>query len=428
MTRPCILTEIPGPKSRSLARRLRRAESPNITFVSQEFPIFWESASGMFVTDADGNTFLDMTAAFGVSAAGHSNPRVVEAVCKQAARLMHGMGDIHPPTVKVELAEKLAALSPGNLSHVIFGSSGAEAVEAALKTAMLYTGRPGVLAFEGGYHGLTYGALQTTHREDFKAPFCPQLGRFTVHAPYEASFHDLSLIEQAIAQADPPIGAVLVEPIQGRGGILVPPEGWFTALKDLCACRNILLIADEIFTGFGRTGRWFASETPPDIICLGKAMTGGFPISACIAPEEIMSAWGESQGEAVHTSTFIGNPLGCAAALAALSEIEDRNLVARSEQAGCYFKARLEALQLSHPAIREVRGRGLMLGMELRPEKEGGCRASRLMIEALRRGLIVLPAGPNDQVLELVPPLIISGEEIDFAVESLGDCLQAVGL
>jgi len=438
---PIIRTEIPGPRSRELARRLRQVESPNVTFVSEEFPIFWESASGTTVTDVDSNTYLDLSAAFGVAAVGHSNPRVVEAVKRQASRLMHSMGDVHPSALKVELAEKLAALAPGDLSQTIFGSSGAEAIEAALKTAVMHTGKPGVLAFEGAYHGLTYGALCVTYRQDFRASFQKQLGRFVTHLPYASCFHCpygktfpschfhcLGPVEEKLAtEHDPPIGAVLVEPIQGRGGMIVPPPGWFTELKAICHKHNVLLIADEIFTGFGRTGRWFMSEVSPDILCLGKAMAGGFPISACIASKEIMASWGESRGEAIHTSTFLGSPLGCAAALATIAEIEEKGLVARSEGAGAYLKRKLREMQTRHPAIGDVRGRGLMVGIELVNSKGQPDRgkAGQVMIQALKRGIIILPAGPYGEVLEFVPPLIITEEEIDFASEVLENCLKA---
>jgi 4-aminobutyrate aminotransferase / (S)-3-amino-2-methylpropionate transaminase / 5-aminovalerate transaminase len=365
----------------------------------------------------DGNRYLDLTAAFGVAAVGHTNPRVAAAIAEQSQRLIHGMGDVHPTAVKVDLARKIAERTPGDLTGCILGQNGGDAVEAALKTARLATGKSGVLAFRNGYHGLTYGALAVTAREDFKEPFAGQVPTFARHVPYG----DLGFVAQAFREhAD--LGAVIVEPIQGRGGIIEPPSGWLLGLRELCDRYGVLLIADEIFTGWGRTGDWFACDhegVVPDIMCIGKAMSGGFPISACVARPHIMAAWGESTGEALHTSTFLGNPLGCAAALAAIGEMEDKNLPERARTVGAYFKERLRELQARHPdAIIEVRGRGLMLGIRLDSRE----RALALMYDLLQRGLIVLPAGPGD-VLEFVPPLIIETEQIDWAVQQLDAAL-----
>jgi 4-aminobutyrate aminotransferase / (S)-3-amino-2-methylpropionate transaminase / 5-aminovalerate transaminase len=412
-------TAIPGPNSRALAAELRRYENPNVTYVDPEgrFPVFWESASGCLVRDVDGNTFLDLTAAFGVAAVGHTNPRVAAAIAEQSRRLLHGMGDVHPTAVKVELQRKIAERTPGDLGGCILGQNGGDAVEAALKTARLYTGRPGVLAFHGGYHGLTYGALAVTARDDFKTPFAGQVPTFARHVPYR----DLRAVEAALReQAD--IGAVLVEPIQGRGGILVPPPGFLTGLRELCDRYGVLLLADEIFTGWGRTGDWFSCDHDgvlPDLLCIGKAMSGGFPISACVGRPSVMAAWGASTGEALHTSTFLGNPLGCAAALAAIAEMEEKNLPERARTVGAYFKERLHELQARHGgAIREVRGRGLMLGVLLDSRE----RALHLVYDLLQRGIIVLPAGAGD-VLEFVPPLIIEIEQIDWAIGQLDTAL-----
>ena len=329
---PRLVTPVPGPRSRELARCLRRVESPNVTYLAPDFPVFWEEAKGCLVTDVDGNRFLDVTAAFGVASVGHSHPRVVAAVRAQAEKLLHGMGDVHPSEVKVRLCERVAELVPLPHPQVILGQNGGDAVEAALKTAMLATGRPGVLAFEGGYHGLTYGALDVTARADFRTPFQPQLGRFTRHLPYGCP---LEHVRAHLTDHTP--GAILAEPIQGRGGIVVPPPGWLRGLREVCSETNTLLILDEIFTGWGRTGDWFACDHEkviPDILCVGKAMGGGLPISACVASTDLMASWGESTGEALHTSTFLGNPVACAAALAALDVLEEEDLPGRALQGG----------------------------------------------------------------------------------------------
>jgi 4-aminobutyrate aminotransferase-like enzyme len=416
---PVLRTPIPGPKSRELSAELHHWESRNVTFIDAEgrFPIFWESAQDCLVTDVDGNVFLDLTAAFGVAAVGHTNRRVAAAIADQAGHLIHGMGDVHPTRLKVELARKIVQHTPGNLGGVIFGANGGDAVEAALKTARLATGKSGVLAFEGGYHGLTYGALAVTSRADFRDPFAGQVPTFTQHVPYGQD------IEAALKQGADTIGAVIVEPIQGRGGIVEPPRGWLAYLSQKCRQYGALLIADEIFTGWGRTGEWFAcsgENIVPDILCVGKAMGGGFPISACVAKPEIMAAWGTSTGEALHTSTFLGSPLGCAAALAAIREMETLNLPERARVVGEYFKERLVSLTAEHSdTIVEVRGRGLMLGLRF-AEREV---ALDLVYELLQRGLIVLPAGAGD-VLEFVPPLIIEKEQIDFAVAAIDAALK----
>ena len=410
---PCLVTPVPGPRSRELARRLRRVESPNVTYLAPDFPVFWEEAKGCLVTDVDGNRFLDVTAAFGVASVGHSHPRVVAAVRAQAEKLLHGMGDVHPSEVKVRLCERVAELVPLPHPQVILGQNGGDAVEAALKTAMLATGRPGVLAFEGGYHGLTYGALDVTARADFRAPFQPQLGGFTRHLPYGCP---LEHVRAHLTDHTP--GAVLAEPIQGRGGIVVPPPGWLRELREVCSETNTLLILDEIFTGWGRTGDWFACDHEgviPDILCVGKAMGGGLPISACVASTDLMASWGESTGEALHTSTFLGNPVACAAALAALDVLEEEDLPGRALQRGAVFAGGLHALQSEFPEqIAGVRGRGLMLGLEF----VSPSLALPLVPVALRAGLILLPAG-DGRVLEFVPPLVIEDEQIAWCLAVL---------
>ncbi len=416
-TLPEIVTEIPGPNSRALAGDLRRAESPNVTYLAPDFPVFWEKASGCLVWDADGNRFLDITSAFGVASVGHGHPRVVAAVHAQADKLLHGMGDVHPSAVKVRLCERIASLVPLPDAQVILGLNGGDAVEAALKTAMLATRQPGVLAFEGGYHGLTYGALDVTARADFRTPFRPQMGGFTKHLPYSCP---LDAVRLHLHEHRP--GAVLAEPLQGRGGIVVPPPGWLVGLRQLCTEMDTLLILDEIFTGWGRTGTRFACEfegVVPDILCVGKAMGGGLPLSACVASKALMASWGESTGEALHTSTFLGNPLSCAAALAALDVLEEEQLAERAVRMGAVFGDGLRALQAAFPKkIVDVRGRGLMLGIEMASPET----ALPLVPAALRQGLIVLPAG-DGRVLEFVPPLVITEEQIDWCLQTLSSLL-----
>jgi 4-aminobutyrate aminotransferase len=438
---PSIKTEIPGPRSRELAARLRRVECPTVTFLSPDWPVFWEAAEGANVRDVDGNVFLDVTSAFGVASVGHTNPAVVAALREQSGRLLHGMGDVHPAELKVLLAEKLAAVTPGDLCQTLVSCSGTEAVESALKTAAIHTGRAGVIAFFGGYHGLGPGALGATARKAFRRPFPGLIPRNVTHVPFPTTPTDgarvLELIEQLVAHPDSAgesIGAVLFEPIQGRGGIHVPPDEFLRGLRALCDKHNLVLIADEVFTGFGRTGRWFAvdhSGVVPDVMCVGKSMAGGFPISACIGRPAVMKSWPESTGEALHTSTFLGNPLGCASALAAIGEMEKHDLPARSAAMGERLMTLLEPLRKRFPAIHDIRGRGLMIGVELRPAgaepmTAGAKAAFAVAVAALKRGLLILNEGSYGNVLAFTPPLTIGAEQLGKAVEIFGESLGEV--
>ena len=388
---PKLLTKIPGPRSRTLARKLRRYESRNITFISKHWPVFWERATGANVWDADDNRYLDLTAAFGVASVGHGNPQVVAALRQQAGRLIHAMGDVHPNELKLKLARELVALTFRRNARVIFANTGTEAVEAALKTAAIHTGRPGVIAFTGAYHGLAYGALAATERNHFRQPFEKQLGNFVTHHQYG----------EIPGQPPKNYGAVLVEPIQGRAGIVVPPDNFLPGLRRYCDRHGLVLIFDEIYTGFCRTGRWFASEhwkVTPDLICIGKGMAGGFPLAACVGSAPVMDSWPASDGEAIHTSTFLGNPLGCAAALAAIGEMKRQKLAHRAAKLGDYIQTRLP-----------VRGKGLMLGLPV-------ANPARLCEQLLQRGILALPEG---DVLGLTPPLTITRRQLDFAIANI---------
>jgi 4-aminobutyrate aminotransferase-like enzyme len=503
---------------------LRDYESRNVTFIEPDgsWPIVWERANGAHVWDADGKKYLDLTAAFGVAATGHANPRVVRAGQRQMPRLLHAMGDVHPHALKARLARELsritferwqgkcdgrrsgkgaqpsgcrglesgpstlksnrppyfpsscslkAALLSGGLDpalqagsdpprptseasgtgvaglrgKTIFCNSGFEAVEAALKTAMLGTGKPGVIAFEGAYHGLGYGALNVTQRAHFRSPFRRQLREFARFVPFpelgQASrLARTSVATTALKTLEPHIrrlfrreriGAVLVEPIQVRGGMRTPPPGFLPLLRRLCDEHKALLILDEIYTGFGRTGRWFACEhsaTVPDLICLGKALTGGFPMSACVGRADLMdAAWPPSNGEAIHTSTFLGHPVGCAMALAQIRELKARALVRRSAELGELLLSSLAALA-PHPSGLQLapRGLGLLAGLEVRlPSGSPATAAVIHVVKALlRRGFILLPEGEHSNVIGFTPPLTISANQLCAAVDALGEELQ----
>ncbi len=454
---PEIVTPIPGPRSRELSDRLRRSESRNVTFVDAEFPIFWARAQGVNVWDADGNRFLDLTSAFAVAGLGHAHEPLVEALRTQAATLLHAMGDVHPTEGKVRLCEELARITFGRWlagpAKVILGSAGFEAVEAALKTALLRTGKRGVIAFHGGYHGLGYGALETCGWPYFREPFGRQLAEFATLLPYPNCYRCpfgnsaagrlgdetpacsrdcLTQLESQLRAAlgTGEIGCLLVEPAQGRGGEIFPPHEFLPMLRRLADEFGALLVFDEIYTGFNRTGRLFACEESgavPDLICLGKALTGGFPLSACVGRADVMDAWPESTGEALHTSTFLGHPVGCAMALASIAEHLKPETASAVRETGTRLKAALRSIE--SPLIGDIRGRGLMLGVELvqgasdpRPNADA---AIRVVKSALRRGMVLLAGGPDGNVLSFSPPFALGDSEIGWVASQLAEILAA---
>lgn len=424
---------------------LREYESRNVTYMAPDgsWPVVWRQAHGIWVVDAAGRRYLDLTAAFGVAAAGHANPRVVQAGQRQMTRLLHAMGDVHPHALKADLVRELSRLTFERWSakrgsdvvlrgKTILGNSGFEAVEAALKTVILATDKPRIIAFEGAYHGLGYGAMNATHRQDFRSPFRRQLAEFADFVPYPTTVEALDPLEKQLRRLfrKRPIGAILVEPIQGRGGIRVPPSGFLELLRRMCDDYGALLVLDEIYTGFGRTGQWFAcewSDAIPDLICLGKALAGGFPLSACVGRAGLMdAAWPLSQGEAIHTSTFLGHPVGCAMALAQLGEIERLKLADRARQLGTGLLARLSQIKISHSYAGHARGRGLMAGIELR--RRDGRPATDLAIKTvqqmLHEGYILLPEGEHSNVIGFTPPLVVGERHLAQAVQALQTSLN----
>jgi 4-aminobutyrate aminotransferase-like enzyme len=424
-----VTTALPGPRSVQHANALRRFESRNVTGFFDDFPVFWESARGARVTDADGNRYIDLTAAFGVASAGHANPRVVAAIAEQAATLMHGMGDVHPTGVRARLLERLAAIVPGAQWKAYLTTTGSEAVEAALKTAMLATGRSRFAAFRGAYHGLSLGTLPICGLDKFRAPFAQALGPLATWLEYPDASAGTTCggaIEatRAALQTSEPLAAIVVEPIQGRGGCIVPPDGYLRGLRELCDDTGALMIVDEIFTGFGRTGSWFAysrESIVPDVICVGKALGSGFPISATLARDAIMDAWPASTGEALHTSTYLGNPMGCAAALATIGELERLQLPERAASLEAVVAERLDALCVL-PAVRRVRGRGLFWGIVLCDAAASEAAVRR----GLSAGVILLQSGTEGDVLTIAPPLVITRRQLDRALDILEAVLKAL--
>ncbi len=412
--------------ARELSARLARVESRGVTR-TKSLPPFWQSAHGAWVRDASGNRLLDLTGAFGVAFAGHRHPAIEEAIREQSGRLVHGMGDVFPSLAKLEFLEALHPLLPWPRSRSILGLSGSDAIEAALKTAHLWTGRPGVVALRGGYHGLTLGALATTDRELFRRPFADRLTdhiRF-VMPPREAEESEaLETIDRLLNPSLPgEFGALLVEPIQGRAGVLPLSASFLLGARERCRDRGALFIADEIFTGGGRTGAFIAMEevgVAPDILCLGKALGGGMPLSVCAGPHEVMDAWRETSGEAVHTSTFMGHPLSCAAGTAFLRVLCDDGLIRAARSLGNRALELLRRTAREEPLIAEVRGRGLMLGIQLTRPGD----AVRAAEKALKRGLVVLPAGAAGDVLEITPPAILSQKELETGIARLAAAIR----
>lgn len=423
---PRMLGEPGGPALAELARRLDAFEAPGInTLAAGAAAVGWLEALGANVLDVEGNRYLDFTSGFGVAAVGHREPRVVAAIARQSERLIHGLGDAHPHPLRAELAARLCALAPVAEPRVHFAVSGADAVEIALKTALLAGRGPGVLAFDPGYHGLSLGALAATSRPAFRQPFAahlhPNLHRLRFGCPPREI--------AALLERRPEIGCAVVEPIVGREGVLVPPAGWIAALATACRERGVAWIADEIFTGFGRTGRCFAveheglgDELSPDLLCCGKALGGGLPIAATIGRRELMARW-ESGGEALHTGTFVAHPLACAAALATLDVLAGDRLVERAARLGEIVGRALSSWPERFPSVNRARGRGLLWGIELADRETAG----GFVAAARRRGVLLLAGGPEGRVAQLVPPLSIARAQLDEGLERLAQAVAEAG-
>ncbi len=420
---PHIVASPPGPRSREISAGLDRLVAPGISTVVQgEASLVWQEALGANVLDVDGNVFVDLTAGFGVASIGHRRPEVVAAVADQAAYLVHALGDVAAHPGRLALARRLCdhapiALAEGDEAQVFFAVSGADAVEIALKTALAATAKPWVVAFDPGYHGLSLGALAVTSREEFRAPFSSHLHR---HVERFSFGGPLETLAARLEKGD--VGAVIFEPIVGREGVLVPPSGWLADLADLARRAGALTIADEIFTGFGRTGHRFAVEAEdvrPDLLCCGKALGGGLPIAAVLGRRSLFAVW-RTTGEALHTATFVAHPLACAAALAALDFLETERLPERALRLGeTLLGPRLLSWPERFAAVREVRGRGMLWGIELNTP----AAAKRLVAGALARGILLLAGGPAGTVVQIAPPLTISEPQLASALATLESVL-----
>ncbi|MBN1180603.1 MAG: acetyl ornithine aminotransferase family protein [Anaerolineae bacterium] len=440
MTTPSLVTSLPGPQAAAIVERNRLSVTPSLPHA---YPLAVKRAQGTMVEDLDGNRFLDCAAGIAVCSTGHCHPRVVQAIHDQATRLIHICGaDFYDP-MYIALAERLSNLAPGQSPKRTFlGNSGAEAVEAAFKLARYHTGRPGVVTFFGAFHGRTMGAVSLTaskslYHEGF-GPMVPGVA----HVPYAYCYrchYNLTYPACNLACVDaiedtwfsrslPPeqVAAIFVEPVQGEGGYIVPPDGWLKKLRALCDKYDILLVADEVQSGMGRTGKMFAVEhwgVEPDIICLAKALASGMPISAMIAREGVMD-WPPG----AHGSTFGGNPVCCAAAQATLDVVVEENLLEKATRLGETLRANLNDLAAESRLIGDVRGLGLMVGVELVKDKHTKARAKeeaeQVVQACFRRGLLLLTCGPNS--VRFAPPLTITAAEIDTALSIFADALAEV--
>ncbi len=407
-----MVAPLTGAATRAHLRRATRAETNGLTPPRAGQPVVWAAAKGANVLDLEGNRYLDVTSGFGVAAIGHRHPEVVAAVRRQAGRLIHGLGDAHAHPWRSELAQRLAAKVPITAARVAFAVSGADAVELAIKTALLATGRNHLLAFVPSYHGLTLGALAVTSRRAFRQVVDPYLHSEVSVLPYGCP---LSRIEATLRRRK--VAAIIVEPIVGREGVLVPPAGWLAGLAEACRRHGALFIADEVLTGCGRTGRWFAVQhdgAEPDVICCGKALGGGLPIAAVAGRGALMEAWNEP-GEARHTATFVANPLACAAALASLRVLERDRLVARAAALGKVIGRALAQWSARYSFVDEVRGRGGLWGIEFADRQT----AAEFVGRSRRHGLLMLAGGPEGRVAQLSPPLVITDRQLACALDIL---------
>jgi 4-aminobutyrate aminotransferase/(S)-3-amino-2-methylpropionate transaminase len=383
--------------------------------------VVFATGKGSNLLDVDGNRYVDLAQGFGSMLLGHAHPSLLKVLELQSQRLMQALGDLHPADAKVGLLTRLVELFP-EPALAILGQSGADAVTAALKTAMLYTGRPGVVAFESSYHGLSYAPLAASAlRPGYREPFASQLNSQVTFLPYpdsaETLAHTLAELDARLAGGN--VGAILVEPILGRGGIVVPPADFLPALSAAAAAHGALLIADEIWTGLGRAGKWSVSldqGVTPDLLLLGKGLGGGLPLSACLGKQRIMAAWSR-EPEVVHTSTFAGAPLACAMALALLDTLSRKRLVERARTVGDAFKHKLSVALERFDCITAVRGQGLMLGIEPNERLPGG--AGGLQRALLERGYVTTTGGGQRDVLVLTPALDIEQRLLDEFTESL---------
>lgn len=365
----------------------------------QRFPVNIARGKNARVWDTNGKEYIDCMGGYGVAIVGHCNDRVVNAIKGQAETLITAHMSMYNDT-RLKFMQKMAMVAPTSLNKIFFTNSGAESVEAAIKFARKYTGKHGIIAMNGAYHGKTLGALSVTYNEKYRKPFMPLLDGVKF-----VSYSDPSMLEEAI---DDTIGSVILEPIQGETGIIVPPDDLLPKIREICSKRNLVLIFDEIQSGLGRTGKMWAGQnwdTTPDIMCLAKGIAGGIPMGLVLAKKEIMDAM--KIGE--HSSTFGGSPVACAAGTATLEALTDDKLIENAAKMGRHFKEGLNRLKEKHKIIRQVRGIGMMLGVELRFDVKD------VLFDGIRGGLLLLYSGRN--ILRLLPPLVMDEMTVSRAVD-----------
>ncbi len=439
MKLPQLITALPGPKAKEIVARDHKVVSPSYT---RDYPLVAKTGRGAMVEDVDGNTFLDFAAGIAVVATGHCHPKVVAAIQKQAAELIHMSSTDFYYEGMVELAEKLGSIAPGKSpKRVYFGNSGTEAIEAAMKLARYHTKRDKFIAFHGCFHGRTLGSLSLTASKAIQRKRFGSLLGGVFHAPYPDTYRGangirpenaaadaLSYIENELFKrmADPEdVAAIFVEPIQGEGGYVAAPAEFLQGLERICRKHGIMLVSDEVQCGMGRTGKWWGVDhagVEPDMICTAKGIASGMPLGVMIAKADVMD-WTPG----AHASTFGGNPVSVAAALATIQLLEDGG-IANAARMGEFILKKLKGWQERHRIIGDVRGKGLMIGVEFVRDQRTKERApdmrNRIIDLAFHKGLLVLGAGENS--LRLCPPLVIDEEQAEFAVKALDECVAEV--
>lgn len=369
--------------------------------IYQRFPVTIERGVGAHVWDLSGKEYIDCMGGYGVALVGHCNPRVVKALKAQLDKIITVHSSLYNKT-REEFLEKLIKISPPTLSQVYLNNSGTEAIEAAIKFARKFTGKKGMIAMNGSYHGKSFGSLSITFNPKYRKAFEPLLS-YVSFTP----FGDIEALKSAIT---PDTGFIILEPIQGESGIHVAPDGFLQQVREICNERGIVLIFDEIQSGLGRTGKMWASQhwdTVPDIMCLAKGIAGGVPMGATLVRPDILACIGKGE----QSSTFGGNPLSCAAGIAAIDALTEDGLVENAAKMGKVFREGLERLKEKHKIIREIRGKGLMIGVEMKFEVKD------ILFDGIANNLLLLYSGKN--ILRLLPPLVISESDINKALETL---------
>lgn len=372
----------------------------------QRFPVTIERAQGATIWDTDGKEYIDCMGGYGVAIIGHCNKDVIDAITLQINKLMV----CHMSTYnnsRLQFLSKLKSVAPDNLSKIFFSNSGAESIEAALKFARKFSQKTGVVSMYGGYHGKTIGALSVTYNSKYRKSFSSLLEGVKF-----VPFGDISSLAEAI---DESIGTVIIEPIQGESGIIMPPEGYVKAVREVCTEKKLVLIFDEIQTGLGRTGKMWAGENwsaVPDIMCIAKGIASGIPTGVTFVKEEIANCM--NLGE--HSSTFGGNPISCSAGIATIDTIIKEDLVTKASDTGTYFKKKLIELKEKHPIIRDVRGLGMMLALESRFD------VRNILMDGIKNGLLMLYSGRT--VIRLLPPLVMKKEQVSRAIEIMDEILS----